>query len=97
LQGNDQGDESVAPFEEGDPMTSNPEPAEVIYLDLDGDDVPDAVLTRRVVSHDVTGDGRADIIDTITTIESAIGIDGVPASTETHSEVAVEGEVLRSA
>jgi hypothetical protein len=78
-------------------MTSNVEPAEVIYLDLDGDDVPVAVLTRHVVYHDVTGNGRADIVDTITTIESAIGIDGVPASTEIRTEVAVEGELLRSA
>jgi hypothetical protein len=78
-------------------MTSNPDPTEVIYLDLDGDEVPDAVLTRRVVYHDVTGDGRPDIVDTITKIESAIGIDGVPASTEIHTETAVEGELLRSA
>jgi hypothetical protein len=72
-------------------------PAEVIYLDLDGDNVPDAVLTRRVVYHDVTGDGHVDLVDTTTMIESAIGVDGVPASTEIHTDVAVEGELLRSA
>jgi hypothetical protein len=78
-------------------MTTNEAPAEVKYLDLDGDGVPDAVVTREVHSHDVTGDGHVDIVDSTTTIASGIGIDGVPSSVETRSEVFVDEGIRRSA
>lgn len=78
-------------------MKANLDPAEVIYLDLDDDGVPDAVLTRRVVYHHATGDDHVDIVDTTTTIESEIGIDGVAGSTETYNELVVDGRLRLTA
>ena len=78
-------------------MKANHDPVEVVYLDLDGDGVPDAVMTRAIRSHDVARDGRADIVDSTTTIASGIGVDGVPRSVETRSERIVGEGVRRSA
>ena len=70
---------------------------EVVYLDLDGDGVPDAVQTYQLRSRDVTVDGCSDVMEATTTIESGIGIDGVAASTETRSRTFVERGLRRSA
>lgn len=59
--------------------------SDVVYLDLDGDGVPDAVMTREVLHRELDPDGPVHVIETRTTIDAGIDITGVPSSTEiTH-------------
>jgi hypothetical protein len=59
--------------------------SDVVYLDLDGDGVPDAVMKREVLHRELEPDGQVHVIETRTTIDAGIDIDGVPSSTEiTH-------------
>jgi hypothetical protein len=51
---------------------------DVRYLDLDGDGLPDAVLTVETFSVDVPGDHAPRPIERIEILEFGIGIDGSP-------------------
>lgn len=59
---------------------------EVQYLDLDGDGLPDAVLIRETLAADTPRGPEP--IETIETLETGIGIDGVPHHIEVHAEEA---------
>jgi hypothetical protein len=56
--------------------------ADVRYLDLDGDGVPDAVLTVAHLS-DECGDTAAPTV--VETLESGIGVDGRPRDIHVHA------------
>jgi hypothetical protein len=53
----------------------------VQYLDLDGDGVPDAVLTVESLSA-AAGRGSLDSVTIIETLQCGIGIDGQPSGVE---------------
>lgn len=66
------------PDEATDPSEHLDGPVETRYLDLDGDGVPDAVQTVKVVGVDLTGDGASDVVEIVEGVEADIGVDGVP-------------------
>jgi hypothetical protein len=59
---------------------------DVVYLDLDGDGVPDAVLIRETLTADAP-DGLRET-EVIETLETGIDIDGVPHHIEVHGDAA---------
>ncbi|HEY3674109.1 MAG TPA: hypothetical protein VGN51_24465 [Acidimicrobiia bacterium] len=54
----------------------------VRYLDLDGDGVPDAVLTVERWPDAVEDPAHADHSTVVKTLETGIGIDGCPADVQ---------------
>lgn len=58
---------------------------EVKYLDLDHDGLPDAVLIIETLRTQ-DPDGATHSIETIETLETGIGIDGVPDHIEVHGD-----------